>query len=113
MDDRNNGLLIEGFVQGSYDRMFGAGKVEARHNPLTSWSQATLSNSEHNFQDTHREVKRTFEGLQHTLYKEGGNDELLTDLSAVQDRLTSATTVDELGTAIIESRPVLDQAFNQ
>lgn len=43
MDDRNNGLLIEGLVQGSYDRMFGPGKVEARHHPLTSWAQATVS----------------------------------------------------------------------
>ncbi|WP_137162180.1 hypothetical protein [Pseudomonas asiatica] len=113
MDDRNNGLLIEGFVQGSYDRMFGAGKVEARHHPLTSWSQATVSGSESNFQDTHRDVKRTLEGLQNTLYKEGGNDELLTKLSAVEDRLSSASTVDELGTAIIDSRPVLDQAFGR
>ena len=113
MDDRNNGLLIEGFVQGSYDRMFGAGKVEARHHPLTSWSQATVSGSQSNFQDTQRDVKRTVEELQSTLYKEGGNDELLTELSAVEERLTSATTVDELGTVIIESRPVLDQVFGR
>ncbi|OAS07628.1 hypothetical protein AYO08_09805 [Pseudomonas putida] len=113
MDDRNNGALIEGFVQRSYDRMFGAGKVDARHNPLTNWSQATVSGSESQFKETHRELKRTFEGLQHTLYKEGGNDELLNELSAVEDRLASATTVDELGNAIIDSRPVLDQAFGR
>lgn len=113
MDNRNNGVLIESFVQGSYDRMFGAGKVEARHNPLTNWSQATVSGSESHFEETHREVKRTFEGLQHTLYKEGGNDELLNELSAVEDRLAGATTVDDLGTAIRESRAVLDQAFGR
>ncbi|AGN82349.1 MULTISPECIES: hypothetical protein [Pseudomonas] len=113
MDDRNNGLLIEGLVQGSYDRMFGPGKVEARHHPLTSWAQATVSGSESNFQDTHRDLLRTFEAVQSTLYKEGGNDELLTDLSAVENRLTGATTVDELGTAIIESRPVLDRVFGR
>ncbi|MNJ78705.1 hypothetical protein D3C77_765240 [compost metagenome] len=56
---------------------------------------------------------RTFEGMQNTLYKQGGNDELLTELAAVEERVKDASSVDELGDAISESKPVLDRAFRR
>lgn len=51
MNEKNHGLIIEGFVQGSYNRMFD-NKIEVRHHPLTGWAQATVSGSESNFAAT-------------------------------------------------------------
>jgi hypothetical protein len=112
MNDTNHGLVIEGFVQDSYNRMF-ENKIEVRHHPLTGWAQATVSGSQHNFEETKTNVLRTLEGVQHTLYHAGGNDGLLNELGGFQTRAEAAKTVDDLGVAIAESRPLLDRAFRR
>ena len=112
MNDKNHGLIIEGFVQGSYNRMFD-NKIEVRHHPLTGWAQATVSGSDGNFKTTKDNVLRTFEGVTHTLYKAGNNDALLTELSEFKARAEESESVVELGTAIDQARPVLDRAFTR
>lgn len=109
-DEHNHGLIIEGFVQGSYSRMFD-NKIEVRHHPLTGWAQATVSGSTSNFKVTKDHVLRTFAGVEHTLYHAGNNDDLLNDLSEFRSRAEMSESLEELGTAIEESRPVLDRAF--
>lgn len=112
MEDRNSGLIIEGFVKDSYQRMFDK-EIEARNHPLTSWSQATISNNQDNFDATKEHVLRTLDGLQHTLYHAGDNDGLLTELSRFEERAHASQTVIELADAITEARPILDQSFSR
>ncbi|NWC59487.1 MULTISPECIES: hypothetical protein [Pseudomonas] len=110
MNEKNHGLIIEGFVQGSYNRMFD-NKIEVRHHPLTGWAQATVSGSESNFAATKDNVLRTFEGVTHTLYTAGNNDDLLNELSEFKARAEESESIVDLGIAIDEARPVLDRAF--
>lgn len=112
MYEKEYGTVIEGFVQRSYDRMFD-NKIEVRHHPLTGWSQATISGNQSNFSETKSNVLRTLEGVQHTLYHERDKNEVLTELSEFQQRAESAESVDDLGVAIVESRSILDRAFNR
>ncbi|MGN7496436.1 hypothetical protein [Pseudomonas lactis] len=110
MDEKNNGTIIEGFVRGAYGRMFD-NPIQVQHHPLTSWAQATVSGSQGNFEDTKDNVIRTLKGVTHTLYHAGGNDELLNELSEFESCAEESKTLDELGSAISEARPVLDRAF--
>jgi hypothetical protein len=112
MTDKDYGLIIEGFAQGCFSRMFD-NEIDVRHHPLTSWSQSTVSGSQSNFQETRNNVLNTFHGVQHTLHNAGGNTELLDELGEVEVRLKQSTNVTELGNVISEARPVLDRAFNR
>lgn len=112
MNEKNPGLTIEGFVRGSYERIFDK-EMDVRHHPLTSWSQADVSGSQQNFPTTKEHFIRTLNGLQHTLYHEGGQDDLLTDLSEFEMTAEAASTVTEMAEAISEARPMLDRAFER
>jgi hypothetical protein len=112
MNDKDNGLIIEGFVQRSYDRMFENSRIEVRNHPLTAWCQATVSGSETNFETTKGHVICTLDGVMHTLYQDRGNDDLLTELGDFAARLKESQNVDDLGNAINEARRVLDRAFS-
>ncbi|MFS2004155.1 hypothetical protein ACEN9F_11080 [Duganella sp. CT11-25] len=112
MSERNHGLIIEGFVQGSYNLIF-ENKIEVRHHPLTSWAQATVSGSQTGFQTTKDHVLRTLNGVQHTLHHVGGNDELLNELGEFEMRLQESQSVVDLGNTIDEASSILDRAFNR
>ncbi|HBO7832432.1 TPA: hypothetical protein L5A09_006580 [Pseudomonas aeruginosa] len=112
MNDMNPGLTIEGFVRGSYERIFDK-QIEVRHHPLTNWAQADVSGGQHNFPATKEHVMRTLNGLQHALYHEGDKDDLLNELSEFESTALASSTVTELATAITEARPILDRAFER
>jgi len=112
MNEKNYGLIIEGFVRGSYARMFD-NKIDVRHHPITDWANASISGSPGNFESTKEHVLRTFEGLTHTLYKAGGNDDLLTEFDNLREQLKESNSVGELGEAIDEARPILLRAYER
>lgn len=110
MEERNIGLLIEGFTQGCYNRMFSE-RNEVRHHPLTNWCQATVSGSPNNFVSTKDHVKRTLEGLQHTLMNDCCDENLLTDLSYLQDQIAESSSLDQVADAISQKWDTLNLAF--
>lgn len=110
MQDKNNGLTIEGFVHGSYARMFDK-SIDVRNHPLTTWAQATVSGNTDNFSVTKDNVLMALRGVQHTIYKEEGSDDLLNDLGEFEASLEASESLDQLADAIQEASPLLDQAF--
>lgn len=110
MEKRNNGLLIEGFTQGCYNRMFTE-RNEVRNHPLTSWCQATVSGSPNNFASTKEHVRRTLGGLQYTLMNDGCDENLLTNLNYLQDQIAESSSLDQLADAISEKLDTLNRAF--
>ncbi len=111
MIDRNHGIIIEGFVQVSYNFIFGKDKIEVRHSPLTSWSQATVSGCQSNFETTKGNVINVFKAVQQTLHKADGNDDLLNEFGNLESCLQETQDVTELGNLIAEARPILDKAL--
>lgn len=110
MEERNNGLLIEGFTQGCYNRMFTE-RFEVRNNPLTSWCQATVSGSPNNFTATKDHVTRTLGGLQNTLVEDCCDENLLTDLNYLQHQIAESPSIDQLADAISQKWDTLNLAF--
>lgn len=82
-----------------------------RNHPLTTWVQATVSGNSDNFSETTGYVLTILRGVQHTIYKEEGSDDLLNDLGALEAICVDSESLDELADAILEASPLLDQAF--
>lgn len=110
-EDTNPGLVIEGFAVAAKNRVFGS-SID-RHHPEVTWASADVTSREDNFPETKQHVQRALSSLQHTLYHEKTNDDLLNELSGFTDQVESAASPMELSDVISEWRPILDRAYQK
>lgn len=110
-DETNPGLAIEGFAVAAKNRVFGS-SID-RHHPEVTWAAADVARSEDNFPETKQHVQRALSSLQHTLYHEKTNDDLLNELSGLTDQVESAASPTELSEVIVEWRPILNRAYQK
>jgi hypothetical protein len=111
MEDKNPGLVIEGFAIAAKNRALGI-NID-RHHPEVGWAAADVAKSEDNYADTKKDVQRTINSLTHALYHERTHDALLTELSGFSEQVEKAQNPVQLSDVITDWRPVLDRALDK